>query len=68
MATTLPALPAVSAPNMLIAQGWKPNRDELAAIEARADFFESEDLPREVHIRVVDVYTGARIGSLIYNA
>lgn len=41
---------------------------ELAAIKARADFFESEGLSREVHIRVLDVYTNAHIGSLIYNA
>mgnify|MGYP000845504762 CR=1 FL=1 len=64
----LPELPTIHATSMIYAQGWKPNAAELAAITARADFFESEDLGREVHLAVLDAYTGARIGSLIYNA
>jgi hypothetical protein len=66
--SNLPALPVVMAKDMISAQGWKPSARELAAIKARADFFESEGLSREVHIKVVDVYTDARIGSLIYTA
>ncbi len=62
----LPALPVVYAKDMLFAQGYVPTPEELAAIVARADFFESEDMSREVHVKVVDVYTGVRIGSLIF--
>ncbi len=70
MTTTrnLPKLPEVLAKDMMIAQGWRPTADELAAIKARADFFESEGLTREVHIRVRDTYTNGVIGSLIYSA
>jgi hypothetical protein len=63
----LPTLPVVTALNMLHAQGWKPSADERAAIKARADFFESMEMDRSVHVKVVDVYTNARIGSLIFN-
>jgi hypothetical protein len=66
--SALPAVPVIMALDMLHCQGWKPNADELAAIKARADFFESMDMDRSVHIRVVDVYTGAKIGTMIYNA
>lgn len=62
----LPELPTVYAVSMLVAQGYRPSKGERAAITARADFFESEELGREVHIRVVDPYTGAHIGSLIF--
>lgn len=64
----LPKLPEVLAQSMIYAQGWKPTAEELAAIKARADFFEAEGLSREVHIRVLDVYSHAPIGSLIYRA
>lgn len=63
----LPALPVVMANGMLSAQGYKPTTEERAAIDARADFFESLGMTREVNIPVMDVYTGARIGSLVFN-
>lgn len=66
MSRNLPALPVVRAKNMIMAQGYVPTKDEMAAITARADFFSSEGLSREVHVRVEDVYTGARLGSLIF--
>lgn len=67
-AAALPALPVVTALDMLHAQGWKANAVELIAIKARADFFEWAGMDRSVNIKVVDVYSGARIGSLIFNA
>lgn len=66
--TGRPTLPTISALDMIHAQGWKASDAEREAIKARADFFESEGLSREVHLKVVDVYTGARIGTLVYNA
>lgn len=66
--SALPKLPTVLASNMIYAQGWSPTAEELAAIKARADFFEAEGMSREVHIRVLDVYTNAKIGTLIYSA
>lgn len=66
--TSRAKLPTVYAVDMLIAQGWKPSAEEMIAIKARADFFESEDMSREVHIGVRDPYTNARIGSLIFSA
>ena len=66
--TSRPALPVIAALDMLRSQSWKPNAAELAAIKARADFFESHGMTREVHLRVIDVYTGANIGEIIYNA
>ena len=67
-AANLPAVPTVTALDMLRAQAWKPSATELAAITARADFFEWVGLSREVCVPVADVYTGALIGRLIYNA
>lgn len=63
----LPALPTVMATGMLAAQGFKPSTEERAAIRARADFFESLGMTREVNIPVVDTYTSARIGTLVFN-
>ncbi len=68
MTTTRKPLPTIAALDMLRAQAWKPNASELAAIKARADFFESEGMTREVHLKVIDVYTGAKIGEIIYSA
>lgn len=65
---SLPDVPTIMALDMLRSQGWKPTADELAAIKARADFFEWVGMTREVHLTVVDVYTGAKIGEIIYNA
>lgn len=62
----LPALPVVTAPDMLRAQGYSPSKDDRAAIKARADWFEALDMPREVGILVVDIYTGSPIGHLIF--
>jgi hypothetical protein len=67
-ATARKPLPTIAALDMLHAQGWKPSADELAAIKARADFFESEGMTREVHLKVVDVYTNTKIGEIIYSA
>lgn len=64
----LPTLPEVMAIDMLRAQGWRPSQQERAAIKARADFFQKMGLDRSVNIRVVDVYTGVKIGTLVYNA
>lgn len=65
----LPALPTVLAKDMMFAQGWAPSDSELAAIRARADFYEALGLSREVHIRVGDVYNPkCKIGELIYRA
>lgn len=64
---TLPAVPTVTALDMLRAQAWVATDEERAVIKARADFFEWVGMDRSVHIKVVDVYTGARIGTLIYN-
>lgn len=64
----LPALPTVMANSVLAAQGYKPSTAERAAITARADFFESLGMTREVNIPIVDVYTSARIGTLVFNA
>lgn len=62
----LPTLPVVIAKDMMFAQGWKPTDSERAAINARADFFQDMGMTRDVHIRVEDVYTGAKIGELIF--
>lgn len=66
--TNTAKLPTVLAPNMLVAQGWTPTARELELIKARADFFESHGMSREVHIQVRDTYTQTKIGELIYNA
>ncbi len=66
-ARNLPTLPVVRSLDMLRAQAWTPTATERAAIAARADFFASEGMGREVRIRVEDVYTGAAIGYLIFN-
>jgi pantothenate kinase type III len=65
---TLPKLPVIMAKDMLFAQGWKASESERAAIRARADFYEEMGLDRSVNLRVVDVYTGAKIGHLVFNA
>jgi hypothetical protein len=62
---SLPKLPIVVAQSVLHAQGYVPTASERAAIDARADFFESEGLCRDVHVAVIDIYSGARIGSII---
>ncbi len=67
-AESLPELPTVYAVDMLRAQTWTPGRAARAAIDARADFYTDLGLDRTVHIRVVDVYSGGKIGELIFNA
>lgn len=64
----LPAIPAIMAVDMLRSQGWKPSADERAALKAWGDWFEALDMSREVHLKVVDVYTGAKIGEIVYSA
>ncbi|QKY78466.1 hypothetical protein SEA_ZITCH_19 [Gordonia Phage Zitch] len=59
----LPPMPVVVAENMIYAQGWKPNAAEQAAIDARADAFESIGVGRDVHVPVHDSH-GARIGHI----
>lgn len=63
----LAPVPTIAALDMLHAQGWMPSTAELAAIRAQADFFEWVGMTRTVHLKVVDVYTGAKIGEIIYN-
>lgn len=65
-AKSLPTLPVVTAKSMLYAQGYTPTRQERAAILARADFFETVGMSREVNIKVVD-FSGSHIGHLGFN-
>jgi hypothetical protein len=64
----LPALPTIAALDVLRSQAWKPSADERAALKAWGDWFEALDMSREVHLKVVDVYTGVKIGEIIFNA
>lgn len=64
----LPALPTIMALDMLQSQAWKPSADERRALKAWGDWFEMLDMSREVHLKVVDVYTDVKIGEIVYSA
>jgi hypothetical protein len=62
--------PVIYASSVLAAQGVKLDTDTQAWLQARADhlrkILELPDTPMAVAIPVVDVRTGARIGSMTY--
>jgi hypothetical protein len=62
---TLPELPTVVAPSVLVAQSVKLNAEERAAITARQAVFGKLGLPTAVTLVVQD-HRGVRIGDLVF--
>lgn len=62
---TLPELPTVIAPSVLVAQSVKFTSEERKAIAARQQVFLKLGLPGAVSVPVVD-HLGVRIGELVF--